>query len=456
MDFTREQTIAARATAPGSAGQAVLRVSGPDAIDIVGRVFLADDPPGYRAARVASRHRGVIRLRPMRDAVPAAAYCWPTDRCYTGQPMCELRLPGAGPLVEATLAALYSAGAQPARAGEFTLRAFLAGRIDLLQAEAVLGVIDAPDEDHLLASLAQLAGGLSGVIGRLQEQLLTDLADLEAGLDFAEEDLEFVDRNGMRERLGTVESMLERLQRQASDRMHEAPTARVVLAGPPNSGKSTLFNCLLKRDTAIVSGRAGTTRDYLTARVNWNGRDIEILDTPGHEPAADDLMRSAFALRDDAVRRADVIVWCCAADFDPRDQPNIREQTRSLNAECRLLPVTTKSDLLHSRGDGLPLAVSAVTGEGIRQFELAVLSALGRDGRRAQELIGSTAARCADSIRQAREAVSRAGRLVEQRAGDELVAAEMRAAVDEVGRMTGRIHSEDILDRIFSRFCIGK
>ena len=293
MDFSLQQTIAAQASAPGAAQRAIIRVSGPECRDILGSVFSADDAQRYGLATYPQRHSGVIRLHQVRVPIPAAVYLWPTPRSYTGQPLGELHLVAAAPLVEAALEELFSAGAQPARAGEFTLRAFLARKIDLLQAEAVLGVIDAPDEDHLKASLRQLAGGISGAIDALQEQLLLDLADLEAGLDFVEEDLEFVDRARFQDRLTAAESILERLRQQAAHRMHAAPTLRVVLAGLPNAGKSSLFNALLNRDSALVSTQPGTTRDYLTGRVSWDGRDIELVDTPGYETGSDDLMRSA-------------------------------------------------------------------------------------------------------------------------------------------------------------------
>lgn len=457
MDFSCEQTIAARASPAGAGRQGIVRVSGPDCREIVSRVFTAEDGGRYWTIRGPARHPGVVRLREVRTPVRASAFLWPGTRSYTGEPLCELRVAGAVPLVEATLEELFAAGAQPARAGEFTLRAFLAQRIDLLQAEAVLGVIDAPDEEHLTRSLTQLAGGLSGVMATVHEQLLTDLADLEAGLDFVEEDLDFVDRERLRDRLVKANSLLDRLRQQASGRMHSAPLTRVVLAGLPNSGKSTLFNVLLNRDSAMVSGRSGTTRDYLRGRVRWSRRDVELVDTPGYEREADPVMRTAFALRDDALQGAHLVIWCRASDLSPqRRERDDRERAMALRAGDRVIEVATKADLAGPHDELPALSVSAVTGEGVEHLRRTVLTALERETSGAHELLGSTAARCADSIRQALEAVRRARGLVEEGAGDELVAAELRAAVDGIGRITGRIHSDDILDRVFSRFCIGK
>lgn len=455
MDFSLEQTIAARACPQGTALRAIVRVSGPACRDVVGRVFHATDIQRFQQENVAGRHVGVIHAPGLRLPIPAAAYLWPTVRSYTGQPLVELHLPGAPPLVEAVLQAIFAAGAAPARAGEFTLRAFLAGRINLLQAEAVLGIIDAPDEVHLKGALAQLAGGISSAIAAVHEQLLFDLADLEAGLDFADEDIEFVDRVLMQERLNDAESLLERLGRQATDRMHTAPAARVVLAGLPNAGKSTLFNALLNRDAALVSSRSGTTRDYLAGRVNWNGWHIELVDTPGWEAATDEMMNSAANLRQVALDRARIVVWCRAADAAEHNDDN-QARLWAMQTDVHLIATTTKADLAEGRIDPSSLSVSSVTGEGVEELRQAVLSVLGSSGPPPSELIGSTAARCADSIRRAGRAVRRARYLLDASAGDELVAAELRTAIDEIGRVTGRIHSEDILDRIFSRFCIGK
>ena len=457
MDFSLEQTIAALASAPGTANRAIIRVSGPDCRDIVGRVFRPEDEDSYGNSRQPARHSGEIHLRQVRDPLPSAAYFWPTTRSYTGQPLAELHLTGAVPLVEATLHELYSAGAEPARAGEFTLRAFLARRIDLLQAEAVLGVIDAPDEENLQASLKQLAGGVSGAMTVMHEQLLMDLADLEAGLDFVEEDIEFVDRTRMQCRLRETESMLHGLQQQTRHRMHAAPVVRVVLAGLPNAGKSTLFNVLMNSESALVSSQSGTTRDYLTGRVSWGGREIELVDTAGYDRDSGNLNHATTALREEVLSGADIVVWCSAADLGERWwNPDRQNRERALRGAGRLIPVTTKIDLVRQQGGSSSVCISARSGEGVEQLREAVLNVLDQGRQQSYELIGSTAARCANSIALASAAVLRARQLVEQCAGDELVAAEMRVAVDEIGRITGRIHGEDILDRIFSKFCIGK
>lgn len=325
--------------------------------------------------------------------------------------------------------------------------------MDLLQAEAVLGVIEADDDVRLRAALSQLAGGISGRIAELHEQLLLDLADLEAGLDFVEEDIDFINRSEFALRLETACGMLTSLIEQADGRMESRARMRVVLAGPPNAGKSTLFNALIGSAAALVSPLPGTTRDYLSAEVCWGGRAIELVDTAGCAEGDGDLMQSAHALRDRELQEADVILWCTPADAPGMDRAAGDILSR-LRAGPLVIPIVTKSDLA-SCTEGAVLRVSAHTGAGFDALRAAVLDRLER-ATPAQELIGSSAARCRDSLLQARSALESARQLAVSGSGDELIAAEVRAALEQTGHIAGRVYTDDILDRIFSRFCIGK
>ena len=185
-----DDTIAALASPPGAAARGLIRLSGHGCREVLETCFSAAQPEQWRTARQATRFTGTLQLAGISRQIPAAVCLWPGRRSYTGEPAAELHLPGSPPLLEAVLSQLHTAGARPARPGEYTLRAFLAGRIDLVQAEAVLGVIDAADESELQQALRQLAGGLSAPVTELRSRLLNLLADLEAGLDFVEEDIE--------------------------------------------------------------------------------------------------------------------------------------------------------------------------------------------------------------------------------------------------------------------------
>jgi tRNA modification GTPase len=462
-----DQTIAAIASAPGGAGRGIVRVSGAEAVSVVGRLFdLLETADG-----LAGRCRGGIQLAGF-PTVEADAWVWPTARSYTGQPMVELHLPGSPPLLERVLETLYKSGVRPARAGEFTLRAFLAGRMDLAQAEAVLGVIDADDHEELTAALNQLAGGLSGKLLHLRQDLLELLADLEAGLDFVEEDIEFVSRDEVMRRLQEGIDVVQSLEQQADGRMLSDGQLRVVLAGLPNAGKSTLFNALTRTEDAIVSSVAGTTRDYLSARLDCGNLTVELVDTAGLDQPGSGIDGFAQQLGDDQVGAADLVLWCSAMDAEPGIQFADRLSLESLKMRnARVLEVETRSDLeasIHPGSDGstpagdggrVPagiLKVSAVTGVGLDLLRSQISETLAERSQGERQFVGSTAARSRDSLRSSCESLERARDAAIDRLGDELVAFETRAAIETLGEIVGAVYTDDLLDQIFSRFCIGK
>ena len=314
----------------------------------------------FGAIRVGPRGRSAAGVNPR--ALPVLLYLWPTRRSYTGQPVVEIHAPGSPPLLEAVLADLFQRGVRPAAAGEFTLRAFLSGRIDLVQAEAVLGVIDAADTQHLTAALRQLAGGVSGRIARLRDGLMDLLADLEAGLDFVDEDIQFISRDEVVRRISAAEVEVDELLAQCESRMQSTGRVRVVLAGLPNAGKSTLFNALVGREAALISRTAGTTRDYLRGTVDWQGLAVELIDTAGwegegagergsaaEEPVRagwDGISQAAHALGQNQWEQADLIIWCSACDLEPRERQLEAQLLASLRRDGRpLLVVRTKADL---------------------------------------------------------------------------------------------------------------
>jgi tRNA modification GTPase len=470
MHFQLDDTIGALAGAAGAAGRGIIRVSGPAAVTSVETLFEPVDERRWKSARFASAHSGVLRLTAVRAPLPVLLYLWPTGRSYTGQPVVEIHAPGSPPLLEAVLADLFARGVRPASAGEFTLRAFLAGRIDLVQAEAVLGVIDAADTQHLTAALRQLAGGVSGRIAQLRSRLMDLLADLEAGLDFVEEDIQFVSRDEVIRRITTAEAAIDELLTQCNSRMQSTGRVRIVLAGLPNAGKSTLFNELVGCDAALISRTAGTTRDYLRGTVDWQGLAVELIDTAGWEAesqrggTAQELLKTpregislaAHALGQNQWEQADLIMWCSACDLEPSEQQLEADRLASLRRAGRpLLFVRTKADL-EVAGCAPGLAVSAVSRQGLDDLMAECVRTLSGPRGGSSDLIGTTAARCRESLAHSRQSLSRARDTAESRMGDELLAVEIREAVDHLGRILGTVYTDDILDRIFSRFCIGK
>jgi tRNA modification GTPase len=465
-----DDTIGALASAAGPAGCGIIRVSGPATVASVGGFFEPTDEGRWKSARVAAAHRGLLRLAAVSAPLPVCVYLWPTGRSYTGQPVAEIHAPGSPPLLEAILADLFERGVRPAAAGEFTLRAFLSGRIDLVQAEAVLGVIDAADADHLKSALRQLAGGVSARIGRLRDGLIDLLADLEAGLDFVDEDIQFVSRDETCRRIAAAEDELDDLLAQCDSRMQSTGKVRVVLAGLPNAGKSTLFNALLGRDAALVSRTAGTTRDYLSGTTDWHGLAVELIDTAGWQRHQES-ERPAEALKDlpskgisqaaqdlgqNQWQQADLVVWCSACDLELSERQREAELLAALHRDGRpLVFVHTKSDLTASSRD-VGLAVSAISRQGLAELTTECVRMLSGPSGRSSDLIGTTAARCRESLAHSRESMSRARLAAEGSTGDELLAVEIREVLDHLGRILGTVYTDDILDRIFSRFCIGK
>ncbi len=456
-----DDTIAALASPPGLASRGIVRVSGPLAKEVVEAVFVAADRPAWNHAQTALRHPGRVNLPGVQCPLRVDVLLWPTNRSYTGQPAAELHAIGSPPLLESLLQQLFVQGARPAQRGEFTLRAFLAGRLDLVQAEGVLGVIEATDEQQLCRALQQLGGGLSDRMAALHEQLLLHLADLEAGLDFVEEEIEFVSRDVLSARIETGMELLTGLMSQSVERLQSTGRRRVVLAGLPNAGKSTLFNALSDEPAAIVSQTAGTTRDFLNVPLDWDGLAIELVDTAGWDPNAgvkdqQSIDRAADEMRDDQWQRADLILWCTSADISPVDHASDARLRRELERRPQpLVRVTTKCDLIDSAQQVPGIAVSAATGASIDVLKDSVIAQL-QSSNVGNQLLGTTAARCRESLRGATDALARARHASMIGLGDEIIAVELREAIDHLGQIVGRVFTDDILDRIFSRFCIGK
>jgi tRNA modification GTPase len=458
MHIDPRDTIAAIGTAPGGAARGMIRISGPEAIECVERCFRPiDSNLRVTDLRTAQAIAGEFQFGEHDATLPCELLLWPNEQSYTRQPSAELHTIGSPPLLEAALQTLCRHGARVAEPGEFTLRAFLAGRLDLTQAEAVLGVIDATDSASFDTALTQLAGGLSQPLAELREQLLALLAHLEAGLDFVEEDITFISAEEIERQLtGALQTIADTLK-QLANRSEPQILPKVVLVGAPNAGKSSLFNALLERygvsetaDAAIVSSQAGTTRDYLSVTLEVNGCKFQLVDTAGIEAAPEVSSITGYAqqMTSGQHRQAQCIIHCVeATNFSTLENASNRDQAE--------LSVLTKSDLLPKPfGNDAFLSCSNRTGEGIAELASAIVTAL--DSFLTSGAVASTAARCVDSLRRAEESIQASLVLVAAGGGDELIAAEIRTALNELGRVVGAVYTDDVLDRIFSQFCIGK
>lgn len=480
-----EDTIIARSTPPGAGLRGILRLSGSRCVASLNEIFRPRFVPENRPCIV----EGNLFPWGEKREIPVRVYFWPEGRGYTGQMSLELHLWGCEPILQAVESRLLASTNNPirlAQGGEFTLRAFLAGRMDLTQAEAVLGVIDAADERHLHTALEQLAGGIGRPLHRVREDLLDVLTHLEAGFDFVEEDVEFISEHDLKERIQSAIDRFETLLQQLSSRNPSEEMPRVVLIGPPNAGKSRLFNALCgnSEENAIVSPIPGTTRDYLEKTLCWNSARFVLVDTAGilemetgNSQARENTPYSHWETPDQkaqlfakkGLENANLLLFC--ADFQQAACFSERFYEEFFDRFSRNIPILfvgtkydhTFSEVQHSpeeRDQKISLTIpkvvaqvytSAKTGRGLEELKIRIREFL-LEQHGSPEVVPATAIRCRNAIEQALQSLHRALHL-----GDELLlASELRFALDRLGSVLGTVHTEDILDRVFSRFCIGK
>lgn len=437
--------IYALATPVGGA-IAVVRISGPGAEALLKRVFT-----GRGAPREMAYGRVVDGAGETLDEAMAAFF--PAPRSYTGEDMAELYLHGGQVTVRRVLA-LLGCHARSARPGEFTERAFLAGKMDLAQAEAVMDLINAGAERSAKSALAQLEGRLSARITDVERELLDALSGLEAAIDYPEE-LEDDVTSALPEVLAAAERELQALAGAGLSGRVLREGARVAIVGRPNAGKSSLLNALAGAERAIVTQFAGTTRDVLEETVSMEGVPVTLYDTAGIRAADDPVERIGVERARLAAERADLLLVCfdAAAPLTEEDLALLREtEGRPRIAVCNKsdLPALWSAETLAAQGISA-CSVSAETGEGLAALRHAIAVRVAPE----QESALVTNARHIEALQLAAAAVAEA----RQNAGGaelELVATDLREALSALGQITGRTAAADLIERIFSKFCVGK
>jgi tRNA modification GTPase len=437
--------IAALATPPGRSALAVVRLSGTGAFEVAARVVAGFTTAAPRLATLASF------LDPTGATIDRGLYTvFPGPRSYTGEDLVELSCHGGTLAPAQLLAALQAAGARPAAPGEFTRRAVLNGKLDLLQAEAVGDLIDATAPAQGRAALHQLDGGLSRRLSDLRTALVEAESLLAYEIDFPEEDEGAVAPERIARQLEDVAARIERLlaTAPAAERLREG--ALLVLAGRPNAGKSSLFNALLGTDRALVTAIPGTTRDAVEALTDFLGWPVRLIDTAGLWDAPDPIDRLGVEVSRRYLGAADLVLLCVEAGRSPG------EDERALAAERPALLVRTKADLSPDPpGDGL--AVSAVSAAGLDTLRQTVAERVFADRIALADLepaLGRARQRVA--LGRARDALTDA---LEQLRGTReavLVAHHVRQATDALDELVGAVDIEDVLDRVFATFCVGK
>ncbi len=482
--LTTDDTIAAIASPTGNGVRGIIRLSGPDALKIIKETFVFDDPQQFENVKRATRFTGNIGLS--ENLLPAALLLWPDQRSYTRQPSAELHTFGSTPLLEMALKQLCDSGARLAEPGEFTLRAFLSGRMDLTQAEAVLAVIDAESEKKLSVALDQLSGGLAGPLAETKRTLMNVLAELEAGLDFVEEDIEFIASDQIVSALREGLKQVQLIEQQILQRGSDGQEFKVALSGLPNAGKSSLFNALIDADQAIVTDQAGTTTDFVTATTNIEGIAIQLIDTAGLESTTPDngedknpdsrIMQTAQQKRLAEIENAQLILLCVGPDSQSHNWAAKQMEMLQTRGQEFLL-VLTKSDLRpnHDFDQQLSSAkqlqnqltdltgarrklitLSSHTGDNLDRLKFEISATAVALSTSENAVVGSTLLRTRESLRLVAGSILGALEAAEGDFGQEIVAAEIRQALDALGQIVGTVYNDDILDLVFGRFCIGK
>jgi tRNA modification GTPase len=462
--FSTSDTIVAIATPAGRGGIGVVRISGPDAERLAIHLTGRTEPFPPRQATfclIGARPRiSTFLADGARDQVVVTLF--PSPHSYTGEHVAEIAAHGSPVVLNAIVRAAVDAGARLAEPGEFTLRAFLNNKIDLIQAEAVADLIDAVTPLQARAAFDQLEGTLTETIGEIERELFDVIAKLEASLDFPDEGYHFVAPREARASLAAITARIDGLLAQASRGRLVREGAQVAIVGAPNVGKSSLFNALLNANRAIVTAVPGTTRDLLTERADIGGLSLSLVDTAGVRDTVDVVEQEGVARARNTLRVADLALVVL-----DRSRPLTAEDRDVLEATANQprVVVRNKSDLSASAApDVAPglqtrpfsgIDVSAKTGEGVDRLIVAIADALNTsEPLRDSPQITNT--RHAVLLERARASIDRAVTALEDEVPEEFPLLDLQEAAQALQEITGKRTSDDLLRHIFERFCIGK
>ena len=447
-----EDTIVALSTPMGRSGIGVIRVSGSLAAQLAGRFFTGPSPLLHSRAVVGS-------WRDANDAIidQVVAVLYQGPRSYTGEDVLEISAHGNPLILQQIISTIQASGARAAAPGEFTLRAVANGKMDLIQAEAVRDFIEAQTDTQARAALRQMEGALSKRIRPIKEELIGLIAHTEAGIDFAEDDVELPDVSKMAGQVNSLRTMLSQLQQTYSYGRLLNVGVRLVIAGKPNVGKSSLFNRLVEADRAIVTDVPGTTRDILIESASLDGIPLKVFDTAGVRETGDEVEKIGVSRALETATDGDLLLFVVdgSTGFDDAD--------RSAWERVRRLPhliVANKADLAWSQDPDLesmrPIHVSARTGSGLEDLRRAIKDFLGH--ARSEDFAESilTSARQNESVVRAIAHLTASETALIENIPLEMVLLDMYQGLTCLNELTGETTTEDILGRIFSTFCIGK
>lgn len=452
MPLIPDDTIAAISTPPGRGGIGIVRLSGPDARAIAEPLLRLRHPLVAQQARFAE-----ILDPATGEVLDEAVVTWfAAPNSYTTEDIVEIAAHGSPVLLEHILRETISRGARLAHPGEFTQRAFLAGRLDLTQAEAIHDLIEASTLHQARIAAQQLGGALSRQIAPIKDSLIGLIATLEAGVDFAEDDIDVLPTHEILSWLDAIQAPLTALESTFSYGRLVREGFTLAIVGRPNAGKSSLFNRLVERDRAIVTATPGTTRDLVTERVSLNGIPVELIDTAGLRHATDEAESIGIAKSREAMADADLVLLVVDATAPPYPED---EATIASLTDRPFLVARNKSDLVPApspaHADHTTIATSALTGEGVVQLRAAILNHVSA-GAPTTESALITNLRQQHAISGALAAIRRAHVAASADIPHEMILIDLHEALRSLDSLTGATTADDILSLIFSRFCIGK
>jgi len=453
-------TIAAISTPVGQGGLGIVRVSGPDALEVADRIFRCKKglPSSLPTHTV---HYGLVEAEgQIIDNVLLIVMRGP--RTYTGEDTVEISCHGGRIVLHKTLSAAIRAGARPANPGEFTMRAFLNGKLDLSQAEAVQQLIGAQNELAFRVASQQLRGKLHNAVEAIRSEVVDVAAVVEASIDFPEEDIELSSKDELRAKLASAREKTENLLSTFEDGAKIVEGVNVVIAGKPNVGKSTLLNALLEKDVAIVTPIAGTTRDVLRESLILQGITLNVFDTAGIRKPRGVVEKEGVKRSEQALQEADLVLFVLDADA------GVSEKDRRIFKEAQgkrhiivvnkidLAPGTDEEVFANEFGGAPKVKTSALKLEGIEELKRHISDNVWSQDIPSADQAIITNVRHRDALERTKEALDGALKAFQEGLSPEFPAVEIREALDALGLITGETTDEEILHKIFSKFCIGK
>lgn len=456
-----DDTIAAISTPPGEGGIGIVRISGPESIAIAMRLFHSANGTYLNQVDSHTVHFGYVRDKSGQTIDQVLVSVFRSPKSYTAEDVVEISAHGGSRVLKKILELALSSGARHAEPGEFTRRAFLNGRMDLAQAEAVSDLIRAKTDRSLEIALRQLSGKLSGEVRSIKEQLMKLYAHMEAYLDFPDEHLEVYSNAQFRSQFESVRDRLLVLIQSFSKGQILREGAQVALIGRPNVGKSSLLNALLERDRALVSEVPGTTRDVLEESIDLDGLWVRLADTAGLWPSRNSLDQAAMERTKQCIEESDLCLWILdAGDGYLEEDELIFDQIRGK----KMVAVVNKMDLPDPRdfrelrkrmGAASICFISAKTGRGVETLEKKILDCI-LENDFGSESIVITRVRHKKALETSLQALEKSFHAFVEKESLEFVILDLKQSLDALKELTGEIYSEDLLDVIFKEFCIGK